>query len=637
MPSLLSGGKPLKGTTGSSAIFITLPTAQLSLGTTPTTGTGYTLVTGLNGQLGWTATLGKILFEDGIVKRAATNTDLIIQSNGTGTLQLNGNVLINGRDISAVIGTLTNLVAVTATVEDLFVNRSITFSSATSTATFASDVRIRQDLRVDEQFTVYGNASLNPDGGIVEIRPLGAGTVIIRPGSLGQMDNVNIGDYIPANGRFEYLTATNLTLNNFSATNAFISTGTFEKIRVLSTESDAITVAGGVTVTNALFAGEIYDSGTRVISKITTGLGLAANTNTGPTVLLTNTGVLSLTAGTDTVVSTSTGDVVVWSISTLQSVTARGNTTSVPIRITSSNSSTGPGTGALVVDGGVAVGEKFYAAAIYDNGERVISSATVVAGVGLSGGGMLRGPYSTIALTNTGVLSLAAGTDTAVSTSTGNVVVWNTSTLQTVTNRGSTTTNRIHIANGFSQVGTGTGLSGGTWSNAVFVVDGDGGFGGNLYINGDFYANGKAVLTTSTLAGSLNQGADIKITVNTTTNEITWDNISTLQSVTGRGNTTTFPVHFANTSNSTSTATGSLYASGGIGVTKDVYVGGSVYSQDGGSPAYDYKLYTPVVNVSTTTPVSARIGDFWIDPSIGVEYQYVPNGTQTVWIQFIGF
>lgn len=637
MPSLLSGGKALQGTTGSGSIFITLPTAQPSLGITPSTATGYTLVTGANGQLGWTATLGKILFEEGIVRRSTSGTNLIIESTGTGTVQLNGNVLINGKDISAAIGTLTVINVVTASIDDLIINRSITFNSATSTATFASDVRIKQDLRVDKQLTVYGNVSLSPDGGLVEIKPAGAGSVNIRPGSLGQMDNINIGDFVPANGRFVNLTATNITVDNFTVTNSFATTGTFEKVRILSTASDALTVAGGATVTNALFAGSLYDNGVRVISRIDVGAGVAISTNTGPTVLLTNTGVLSLTAGTDTAVSTATGDVTVWNISTLQSVTTRGNTTDVPIRITSANTSVGPGTGALVVDGGVAIGEKLYAAAIFDNGERVISSATVVAGVGLSGGGILRGPYSTIALTNTGVLSLTAGTDTSVSTATGDVVVWNTSTLQSVTNRGFTTTNKIHIANGFSQVGTGTGATGGTWTDAVFVVDGDGGFGGNLYINGDFYANGKAVLTTATLGGSLNQGEDIKITINTTTNEITWDNISTFESVTHRGSTSSYVVHFANTSNSTSTLTGSLHADGGIGVTKDVFVGGAVYSQDGGSPSYNYKLYTPVVNVSTTTPITARVGDFWIDPSVGVEYQYVPNGTQTVWIQFIGF
>ena len=616
MPSLLSGGKPLQGTTGSTAVFITLPTAQLSLGTTPTTGTGYTLVTGDNSQLGWTSTLGSILFSDGLIRRITSGTDLIIQSNGTGTVQLNGNVLINGRDISAAIGTLTNLIAVTATIGDLIVTKSITFTSATNTATFASDVRVKQDFRVDKQLNAYGNVSLSPEGGIVEIKPSLAGTVAIYPGETGQMDNMNIGDYLPRNGRFVELTATNLTVENFTVTNSVATTGTFDFVRVLNTASDSLTVAGGAIVSgtlasNVIEGNEIYDSGTRVIRRIT--------------------------AGTDTVAVTTAGEVTIWNNSTLQTVTTRGNTTDVPIRITSANSSTGPGTGALVVDGGVAIGQKLYAAEIYDNAERVITSATVIAGTGLSGGGMLRGPYTTIALTNTGVLSITAGTDTAISTATGNVTVWNTSTLQTITNRGWTSTNYMHIQNGYSQVGTGTSLTGGTWTDCVFVVDGDAGVGGNLYIQGDFYASGKAVLTTSTLGGSLNQGDDITIIVNTSTGEITWNDISTLESVTHRGSTSSYVIHFANTTNSTSTTSGSIVVNGGAGIAKDVHVGGAVYAQDGGSPAYNYKVYTPVVNVSTTTPVSARIGDFWIDPSVGVEYQYVPNGTQTVWIQFIGF
>jgi hypothetical protein len=347
----------------------------------------------------------------------------------------------------------------------------------------------------------------------------------------------------------------------------------------------------------------VLDSGTRVISQVVAGTGLSGG-GVGPTVTLNNTGVLSIIAGTDTAITTSTGNVTISNTSTLDSVTGRGNTTTNAI----------------------------YAGELYDSGTRVISNILVGDGIAIN---TSTGPL--VLLTNTGVLSIIGGTDISVNTATGDVTVSNTSTLQSVTNRGSTTTNFMRIANGFSQVGTGTSLDGGTWTGAVFVVDGDGGFGGNLYIQGDFYASGKAVLTTSTLGGSLNQGADILITTNTSTGEITWSNISTLQSVTNRGNTTTNQVLFNNTSNSTSTTTGAITVAGGVGVAKDVYVGQAIYAQDGGSPAYNYKVYTPQVTVSTSTPVGSRIGDFWIDPSIGVEYQYVPNGTQTVWIQFIGF
>jgi hypothetical protein len=606
MPGLLSGGRPLKGTTGSNSIFINLEGAQPSLGLTPSTQTGFTLVTGANGiagQLGFTSTLGFISFRDGVVQRTTSGTNLVLQSNGTGTVRLSGNVEIDSQLIFATNAQFTNLRSTNSTITNLTVTGAINFTSATNTATFAGDVRMLQDLRVDEQFSVLGNVSLSPQGGVVDIRPLSGGSVLIRPGDTGRMDNMNIGDIVPANGRFVNLTATSFTVEQFTVENQNVTTGTFNFIRVLSTGSDSLTTVGGVQIGGVLSATSVLDSGTRVISQVVAGAGLSGGGN-GPSVTLNNTGVLSAIAGTDISVNTATGNVTISNTSTLDSVTSRGSTTTNAI----------------------------YAGELYDNGTRVISNISVGSGIAVN---TSTGP--TVVLTNTGVLSLIAGTDTRVSSATGNVTVWNASTLQSVTDRGSTTTNRIRIANGFSQVGTGTSIDGGTWTNAVFVVDGDAGVGGNLYIQGDFYASGKAVLTTSTLGGSLNQGQDITITTNTATGEITWDNVSTLQSVTGRGNTTTNRVLFLNTSNSTSTTTGAITVAGGVGVAKDVYVGQAIYAQDGGSPAYNYKVYTPQVTVSTSTPVGSRIGDFWIDPSIGVEYQYVPNGTQTVWIQFIGF
>jgi hypothetical protein len=603
MPGLLSGGKALRGTSGSGSIFIQLEGAQPSLGLTPSTATGFTLVTGPNGQLGFTSTLGLISFVDGVVQRTTSGTNLVLQSNGTGTVRLSGNVEIDSQLIFATNAEFTNLRSTNSTITNLTVTGAINFTSATNTATFAGDVRMLQDLRVDEQFSVLGNVSLSPEGGIVDIRPLAGGSVLIRPGDTGRMDNMNIGDITPANGRFVSLTATNFTVEQFTVENQNVNTGTFNFIRVLSTASDSVTVVGGIQVGGVMSATVVLDSGTRVISQVVAGTGLSGG-GIGPTVTLNNTGVLSIIAGTDTAITTSTGNVTISNTSTLDSVTGRGNTTTNAI----------------------------YAGELYDSGTRVISNISVGGGIAVN---TSTGP--SVLLTNTGVLSIIGGTDITVSTATGDVTVNNQSTLQSVTNRGSTTTNFMRIANGFSQVGTGTSLEGGTWTGAVFVVDGDGGFGGNLYIQGDFYASGKAVLTTSTLGGSLNQGDDITITTNTATGEITWNNVSTLQSVTGRGNTTTNRVLFLNTSNSTSTTTGAITVAGGVGVAKDVYVGQAVYAQDGGSPAYNYKIYTPQVTVSTSTPVGSRIGDFWIDPSIGVEYQYVPNGTQTVWIQFIGF
>lgn len=78
----------------------------------------------------------------------------------------------------------------------------------------------------------------------------------------------------------------------------------------------------------------------------------------------------------------------------------------------------------------------------------------------------------------------------------------------------------------------------------------------------------------------------------------------------------------------TSTASNALTVAGGVQVTK------SVYSADGGSFENNL-LYTPRVTVSTggIAPTNPRVGDFWIDPSIGAEMQYIQDGTNRFWMQ----
>jgi len=85
------------------------------------------------------------------------------------------------------------------------------------------------------------------------------------------------------------------------------------------------------------------------------------------------------------------------------------------------------GSGALQVAGGAGIGlDLWVGGTIYANNSVVLTAAT---------------------LGNYGIAQIVAGTDTAVSTATGAVTIWNTSTLQSITNRGATTTNIITIAN----------------------------------------------------------------------------------------------------------------------------------------------------------------------------------------------
>ena len=61
----------------------------------------------------------------------------------------------------------------------------------------------------------------------------------------------------------------------------------------------------------------------------------------------------------------------------------------------------------------------------------------------------------------------------------------------------------------------------------------------------------------------------------------------------------------------------------------------SVYSREGIVDEGNL-LYTPRVTISTTAPLNPRIGDFWIDPTYGVELQYVDDGGNRFWVQFAG-
>lgn len=288
-----------------------------------------------------------------------------------------------------------------------------------------------------------------------------------------------------------------------------------------------VDLVGGISATTATFSSDItaqkiYDSGQRVLTSIqvTAGAGLSGggviNATTNSTIL-TNTGVLSLVAGTDTSINTTTGAIIVWSTATLQSITNRSSTTTNAINISNGTASTSTTTGALTVAGGVGVGGNLNVLGnisgtnVYSGGNLALTAVRPIAGSGIAitnlttsngvvsfiiqntgGGGtgtntgsaltILGTPYlgvdteiSTVTLTNLGVQTLTAGTDTAVSGSTGTLAVWSTATLQSITNRGSTTSNYINISNTSNTTLTTTG---------AFTVAGSIGVAGNLNIGG---------------------------------------------------------------------------------------------------------------------------------------------------------
>ena len=204
-----------------------------------------------------------------------------------------------------------------------------------------------------------------------------------------------------------------------------------------STLTGALVVAGGVGIGGALYVNTAsFINGAQILTTATVNQYASQTT---------------IFAGTDTAVDANTGAVTVWNTSTLQTVTGRGATTTNAISITNTTSSTSTTTGALTVTGGVGVRGSLYAGNIYSNGALVLTSA--------GGSGY--------------VSTINAGTDTAVSTSTGAIVVWNTSTLQTVTSRGSSTNVALSLTNTTASTGTTTG---------ALTVSGGVGVGGSVYV-----------------------------------------------------------------------------------------------------------------------------------------------------------
>ena len=122
----------------------------------------------------------------------------------------------------------------------------------------------------------------------------------------------------------------------------------------------------------------------------------------------------------------------------------------------------------------------------------------------------------------------------------------------------------VHVTSTATSIGTGTG---------ALIVEGGASIGGDLFVGGTFYAGGGLVLTTASLNLSLNEGSDIQLVIVPPSGAIEINNTSTLQSVTGRGSTTTNVVTFANTTNATSITTGAIVVSGGVAVTKNLVVG----------------------------------------------------------------
>jgi len=322
-------------------------------------------------------------------------------------------------------------------------------------------------------FTNTTNASSTITGAIQVAGGVGIGKDLYVGGNEVILGDVEVrgGDFTTNQTTFNLIN-TNAATVNFAGSGTAIRIGSdtgYISIRsseaASSTTTGALRVVGGIGVGGGLFVGGDFTTNQTTFNLINTN---AATVNFA-------------SAGTAITIGANSGFTLIRNQTTITSTVISSNTT----------------TGALVVSGGVGIGGDLYIGGKgYINNSEIINTGNI-------------GSF--------GVSSIRAGTDTAVNTSSGIVTIWNTSTLQTITNRGSTTTNVINITNTGSSVSTTTG--------ALRVVGGIG-VGGGLFVGG----------------------------------------ISTFTNI----------IHFNSTASSANTTTGALRVVGSVGVGGSIFVGGIV-------------------------------------------------------------
>jgi hypothetical protein len=106
-------------------------------------------------------------------------------------------------------------------------------------------------------------------------------------------------------------------------------------------------------------------------------------------------------------------------------------------------------------------------------------------------------------------------------------------------------------------------------TTGALIVDGGASINRDLWVTGNLFLQGTRVLTTASFSNTPADGSDIHI-VDLGAAGLQFNNISTLDSVTGRGNSTTNVVKFLNPVESTSTNTGGVILLGGLGVGKRI-------------------------------------------------------------------
>ena len=251
----------------------------------------------------------------------------------------------------------------------------------------------------------------------------------------------------------------------------------------------------------------------------------------------------------------------------INNITSATVVQAVTLTVTSTTNSTSTNTGALIVNGGAGI-----------NQDLVVGGNLTVLG-NINGVSPVSNSIDVQTTTSNTNLFL-----TFASTSTGTAILYTDAGIVYNPNQNSLELGGIFQAQSIQNTPIGTITPAvGTFTSVVItntsqatttatgalIVAGGASIAKNLWVGGTLYANEQAVLTTSSFNVDLSEGTDIDI-VETGPGIVTIYNVSTLESVTTRGSTSSRVITITNDTQSTSTTTGALVVSGGLGVGKRI-------------------------------------------------------------------
>lgn len=321
MPGLLSGSILRSGGSGQ---FIKLADAMPQLPASPSTSTGYTLITSDKLITSYASSLGNVQFNLGTMYTNTTGTTLrlvgtdtlsVIVSGGTTATSTNTGALVVEGGLGVwgdayVGGTLVSVIftATTATIQNL----SVQHLDVYSTGTFHADLKVNGDTSMTGELNVtgLGAVDISPQAASVYIQPTLGGSITIQPSISGNINNMAIGAFNPQDSHFLNSYATNFiglatTSTNIangalgsipyqtsSGTTAFIGIGSTNTVLVSNGTTATWINESSLSVSTATYADNVFihttssgnyavilSTGTNAYEQLTEDLNFSYNAN----------------------------------------------------------------------------------------------------------------------------------------------------------------------------------------------------------------------------------------------------------------------------------------------------------------------------------------------------------------------